>query len=137
VSQRAETDEMPGSEGARATLNAWTQAVASNRIDNVLQLYADDAVLVPTLSNEIHVTAAGRRRYFDFFLSRDVLSCTVDQEVVRMEPTRGTVAIGGIYTFRFRTEKGGEEAVAARFLFTFEAFDGRWLITGHHSSRCV
>jgi len=137
LGQRTEAGETPGFQGARASLNDWTQAVAANRIDDVLRLYAEDAVLVPTLSNEIHVTEDGRRRYFEFFLSRNVLGCTVEQEVIRMEPKHGTVAIGGIYTFRFHTEDGAEEAVSARFLFTFEELDGCWLITGHHSSRCV
>jgi hypothetical protein len=44
------------------------------------------------------------------------------------------VVIGGLYTFRFE-HQGREQAVPARFLFTFEEIDGQWLITGHHSSR--
>lgn len=124
-------------QGAHDALKLWTERVAADRIEEVLELYAEDAVLVPTLSNEIHVTEAGRRRYFEFLLSRNVLHCTVEQEVERIELNRGTVAIGGIYTFVFGKEDGKEEAVPARFLFTFEDIDGRWLITGHHSSRCV
>lgn len=135
--QLAHAREASGFDEARTALNRWTEAVTSNRIETVLTLYARDAVLVPTLSNEIHVTEAGRRSYFEFFLSRQVLGCTVEQEVVRADPAHGTVAIGGIYTFSFRTEDGGAEAVPARFLFTYAQIDGHWLITGHHSSRCV
>ena len=121
---------------ARSTLLKWTEAVASGRIEEILNLYAKDAILVPTLTNEIEVTEDGRRRYFEFFLSRGRASCSVDHEECRIDGHRGTVTIGGIYTFCFRSAEG-EETVPARFLFTFEELDARCLITGHHSSRCV
>ena len=115
LNQHVRADETSEFEGARTCLTRWTDAVAANRIENILLLYAEDAVLVPTLSNEIHATQDGRRRYFEFLLSRNVFGCTVEQEVIRTDPTRGTVAIGGIYTFRFRAEDGGEDLVSAGF----------------------
>ena len=123
-------------DGARATLTRWTEEVAAGRIEAILQLYAPDAILVPTLSNEIIVTEAGRRRYFEFFLSDGNPSCTVESEESRTARNLGTITIGGIYSFRF-PRATGEDIVPARFLFTFEELDAHWLITGHHSSRCV
>lgn len=123
-------------DGARATLMNWTHAVASGQVDEIVKLYATDAILVPTLSNEIVVSEYDRRRYFEFLLSRGCASCELDQEEFRIDRLRATVAIGGIYTFSFR-KTTGEEQVPARFLFTFEELNSRWLITGHHSSRCV
>ena len=122
--------------GAHATLVQWTEAVASGRVEKVLGLYAPDAILVPTLSNEIIVAEAGRRSYFEFFLSDGGPTCTVNCDTTRIDDKLGTVAIGGIYTFCF-PRPTGEETVPARFLFTFEELEGRWLITGQHSSRCV
>jgi len=110
--------------------------VASGQVDQILVLYAPGAILVPTLSNEIIVTENGRRRYFKFLLSDGSPTCTVEREVFRIDRNRGTVTIGGIYTFCF-PRLAGEETVPARFLFTFEELNARWLITGHHSSRCV
>lgn len=136
VVERDQAGEEPGFGGARSTLTKWTQAVASGRIDEILKLYAPDAILVPTLSNEIVVTDDDRRRYFEFFLSDGGPACTVDREEIRVDRSGGSVAIGGIYTFCF-SRPGGEETVPARFLFTFEELDARWLITGHHSSRYV
>ncbi|WP_419913704.1 nuclear transport factor 2 family protein [Hoeflea sp.] len=121
-------------DGARASLKQWTEAVVAGQIEAVLDLYAADAILVPTLSNEVIVEADGRRRYFEFFLGDGGPTCTVNREECRIDRERGTVAVGGIYTFRFR-RRTGEDTVPARFLFTFEEIDSRWLITGHHSSR--
>ncbi len=136
MTEHAQILEMGNIEGAQATLVRWRAAVATGRVDNVMALYASDAILVPTLSNEIIVTQDGRRNYFEFFLSDGGPTCTVDREELRINHKNGTVAIGGIYTFCFR-RSAGEESIPARFLFNFEEIDARWLITGHHSSRCV
>lgn len=123
-------------DGARTTLTRWTEAVAAGRIDAILPLYAPDAILVPTLSNEIVVTEHDRRKYFEFFLSDGGPDCAVERIVSRTDRKLGTATIAGIYAFRFH-RLSGEEIVPARFLFTFEEVNTRWLITGHHSSRCV
>ncbi|MEM7463608.1 MAG: nuclear transport factor 2 family protein [Pseudomonadota bacterium] len=136
MTEHAQILERDSFNGARATLIQWTEAVATGRVENVLALYASDAILVPTLANEIIVTQDGRRHYFEFFLSDGGPTCTIDREELRADYKNGTVAIGGIYTFNFR-RPAGEESVPARFLFNFEELDARWLITGHHSSRCV
>lgn len=122
--------------GAYATLTKWTKAVATGRIEDVLKLYADDAILVPTLSDDIVFSEDGRRRYFEFFLADSAPTCVVDQEKLRVNAHNGTIAIGGIYTFCFQRETVAE-TVAARFLFVFEKSCSDWLITGHHSSRCM
>lgn len=134
--EHVQTLEECSFDGARATLTKWTRAVASGQIEEILGLYAHDAILVPTLSNEIAVTQDGRRRYFEFFLSDGGPTCTVDSETFRSDRNRGTVTIGGIYTFCF-PRPTGEETVPARFLLNIEDLDAGGLITGHHSSRCI
>ncbi|OAG66731.1 DUF4440 domain-containing protein [Xanthomonas floridensis] len=114
----------------------WTETVGRRDIEAVLALYAPDAILVPTLSDDIRGRDADRRAYFAAFLAADGLSCGVTVQKKRVSAKLGTVVIGGLYTFVF--ERGDvSEPVHARFLFTFEEIDGRWLITGHHSSRCL
>lgn len=136
LAERAQQLQEPRYRGARSTLVNWTEAVAAGQIEGILKLYAPDAVLVPTLSNEIVFSEDDRRRYFEFFLSDGVPSCEIKRYEVRIDQQNSTVLIGGIYCFVF-PRKSGEEKVPARFLFTFEEFGTRWLITGHHSSRCV
>lgn len=136
------TSEFPGEEleealvlnGARDALFRWADVISSGRVDDVLGLYAPDAILVPTLSNEIGAAEEERRRYFEFFLSGGNPRCTIDRYKSRVSRKLGTVVIGGLYSFRFPRDTG-DETVAARFLFTFEEIGAHWLITGHHSSR--
>lgn len=131
---RADRSEASCLAAARHALFQWAEIVSSGNVDDVLSLYAHDAILVPTLSDEIGDRDDERRRYFQEFLSNENLRCTITTQKKRVSQKLGTVVIGGLYTFRFRRD-GLEQTVPARFPFTFEEIDGRWLITGHHSSR--
>ena len=119
--------------GAREALFCWARVVGSGNIEDVLALYAGDAILVPTLSDYIGEKEDERRRYFETFLSRGVKSCEIIVQKKRVSHKLGTVVIGGLYAFQFSRD-GVESTASARFLFTFEEIDGRWMITGHHSS---
>ncbi|MCX2887676.1 MULTISPECIES: nuclear transport factor 2 family protein [Pseudomonas] len=119
--------------GAKAALYQWAATVATRDVDQVLALYASDAILVPTLSNQVRDCADSRRNYFDNFLSNDGLVCDIKVFKKRVSRKLGTVVVGGLYTFVYR-DKGQQRVVPARFLFTFERIDDQWLITGHHSS---
>ncbi|KAB7770854.1 SgcJ/EcaC family oxidoreductase [Xanthomonas maliensis] len=116
-------------------LSRWADTVGRRDIEAVLALYAPDAILVPTLSDAIRGRDDDRRAYFTSFLAADGLSCDITVQKKRVSAKLGTVVIGGLYTFTFE-RNGVSASVPARFLFTFEEIDGRWLITGHHSSRC-
>jgi hypothetical protein len=120
--------------GAQKALLHWAETIARRDVAEVMALYAVDAILVPTLSNDIGEYEHERRRYFETFLANDGLRCEVTIQKKRISQKLGTVVIGGLYTFTFRRQ-GAEHVVPARFLFTFENINGRWLITGHHSSR--
>ncbi|WP_060481014.1 nuclear transport factor 2 family protein [Pseudomonas sp. NBRC 111119] len=125
--------EMACLAGAKAALYRWAETVATRDVDKVLALYAADAILVPTLSNLVRDCDDSRRNYFENFLANDGLVCDIQVFKKRVSRKLGTVVVGGLYTFVYRD--GGEHCtVPARFLFTFERIDERWLITGHHSS---
>lgn len=119
---------------ARKALMRWAEIVSSGELEGLLALYASDAILVPTMEDEVGGHADERRAYFESFLANPNLRCHIDSLRKRISHKLGTVVVGGHYTFTF--EKGDvEQTVPARFLFTFEEIDGTWLITGHHSSR--
>lgn len=128
------SDAAPLLAAARRALYRWAEVISSGRVEDLLALYASDAILVPTVSDEIGSQPPDLRRYFDAFLACDGMQCTIGAEKERVSRKLGTVVIGGLYEFRFR-RAGVEQVVPARFLFTFEEIDGQWLITGHHSSR--
>ncbi|MEH3024382.1 MAG: DUF4440 domain-containing protein [Pseudomonas oryzihabitans] len=120
--------------GAKAALHTWAATVATRDVEAILGLYAPDAILVPTLSNEVRDNEESRREYFRNFLANDGLVCDVQIFKKRVSSKLSTVVVGGLYVFHYRD---GDQVISvpARFLFTFEQIDGRWLITGHHSSR--
>lgn len=119
--------------GAKAALYRWAATVAARDVDKVLGLYAPDAILVPTLSNQVRDCDDGRRNYFENFLANDGLVCDIQVFKKRVSRKLGTVVVGGLYTFVYR-DNGAQRVVPARFLFTFECINDEWLITGHHSS---
>ncbi|MBD8909545.1 DUF4440 domain-containing protein [Methylorubrum zatmanii] len=121
---------------AGKVLLRWAETVGTRNVDAVLALYAPDAILVPTMSDDIRGREDDRRRYFESFLDNDGISCGITVQKKRVSRKLGTVVIGGLYSFQIRRD-GTETVVPARFLFTFEEIDGRWLITGHHSSKAI
>jgi hypothetical protein len=120
--------------GAEEALRNWATTISGRNVAEVMALYAVDAILVPTLSNDIGEYEHERRRYFETFLANEGLRCEIAVQKKRISRKLSTVVIGGLYTFTF-LRQGVQHEVPARFLFTFENIDGRWLITGHHSSR--
>lgn len=121
---------------ASKLLLTWAETVGTRNVDAVLSLYARDAILVPTLSDDVRDGEHDRRHYFESFLDNDGISCGITVQKSRVSRRLGTVVIGGLYTFQI-TRDGETPEVPARFLFTFEEIEGRWLITGHHSSKAV
>lgn len=131
-----ETAARPHLAAARNALFRWAEAVSCGKLEELLALYADDAILVPTMADDIGGHGDERRTYFESFLANPGLTCRIDSLRKRISHKLGTVVVGGHYTFRFERQ-GRPRIVPARFLFTFEEVHGAWLITGHHSSRFV
>jgi len=134
VEDESQGESARGLRAASDALHRWAEILSAGRIDDLLALYAPDAILVPTLSDAIRDREDGRRRYFENFLADGTPRCTIDHESPRISGKLSTVVIGGIYTFTFQRD-GRRDQVPARFLFTYEQIQDRWLITGHHSSR--
>ncbi|MGM0486058.1 MAG: SgcJ/EcaC family oxidoreductase [Planctomycetota bacterium] len=105
----------------------WNVALKTGKPSNVVSLYAETAVLLPTASNQVRDTPALIEDYFKHFLERGP-SGRIDQSHVRMF---GGIAINsGVYTFRFSSG----ESMQARYTFVYQSLDGQWLIVEHHSS---
>lgn len=118
----------------RESLLRWAEVVSSGHLEDLLALYASDAILVPTMADEVGGRADERRAYFESFLANPNLRCRIDTLRKRISHKLGTVVVGGHYTFTYG-HGDAEQTLPARYLFTFEEIDGAWLITGHHSSR--
>ncbi|KAA0015293.1 DUF4440 domain-containing protein [Salinicola corii] len=119
---------------ASRTLERWAIAVSRGEKETLLSLYAEDAILVPTVANDVRDTRHERQRYFDSFLANEALTCELGDYSRRVSRKLGTVVVGGHYVFSYLL-KGETVTIPARFLFTFEEIQGEWKITGHHSSQ--
>lgn len=122
----------------QGALDGWLTAVASHDPTRVAALYdLDSAVLLPTLSPEVHDKPEERMAYFKMFLAKPDLKGTLNETHIRpISETAGVTS--GIYTFTFKDASGKTQSVPARFSFTFvKEGDGdaaKWLILDHHSS---
>ncbi|MFG6177944.1 nuclear transport factor 2 family protein [Halomonas sp. THAF12] len=119
---------------ATRTLERWAIAVSRGEKETLLSLYAEDAILVPTVANDVRDNRLARQAYFDDFLAKEALTCELGEFSRRVSRKLGTVVIGGHYTFGHLLN-GEMITIPARFLFTFEEIVGEWKITGHHSSQ--
>ena len=110
-----------------ALFDQWNRAVQDGDSGKVADLYAPDAILLPTLSNRVRRSRAEIMDYFDHFLARGP-SGRIDESDIRVF---GQIAINsGIYTFTFRDES----SAPARFTFVYHWNGEHWMIVEHHSS---
>lgn len=115
---------------AEELFERWNQALKSGDAKRVSQCYAEDAVLLPTVSNVPRLSRSEIEDYFEHFLQKKPLG-KVDQRNVKLGCNKITDA--GIYTFQV-IDAGKRESVPARYTFVYENRDGKWLIAHHHSS---
>ncbi|MCH8551091.1 MAG: SgcJ/EcaC family oxidoreductase [Natronospirillum sp.] len=115
-------------EEIRALFDDWNRALATLDPDNVVALYAPDAVLLPTVSNRVRTDHEGIRDYFSEFLGLQPQG-TVQESHVRLH---GDIALhSGVYLFHMGAT-GAD--VRARFTFAYRHDGTRWQIIEHHSS---
>ena len=108
---------------------AWDAALRTRDPDTVVALYAPDAVLLPTFSNQVRRSPEAIRSYFVKFLGRGP-SASVEDGSVRVY---GDVAVhSGVYAFAFTS--GPLREARARFTFVYRRDHDAWRIVEHHSS---
>jgi len=106
----------------------WNEALATGNPDAVTALYAEDAILLPTVSNKVRHNHEEIRDYFVAFLAKNPQG-VIDEANVRF--LADNLAINsGVYTFTFRNG----DRVTARFTYLYRVVDGEWKIAEHHSS---
>jgi len=111
-----------------ALFDGWNAALLTGDANVVADRYAQDAILLPTVSNKPRLTRAERIDYFDHFLEGKP-SGAIDMR--RIYSGCNVAVDAGLYTFSF---KANGRQVHARYTYTYR-WDGRqWLITSHHSS---
>ena len=111
-----------------ALFEEWNGALATLDPDTVTAMYAADAVLLPTVSNQVRHNHVGIRDYFVNFLQKSPQGVINESNVHILSDSHATNS--GVYTFTF----GDGSAVTARFSYLYVATEAGWKILQHHSS---
>ncbi|MBU1329643.1 MAG: SgcJ/EcaC family oxidoreductase [Gammaproteobacteria bacterium] len=109
----------------------WNAALQSGDSAKVTALYAENAVLQPTVSNRVRVNHAEIQDYFDHFLQAKPVGTINMREIRQVGPDAAIDS--GVYTFAL-TQDGKVRNVQARYTFVYQKVAGEWKILKHHSS---
>ncbi|MFI2200400.1 SgcJ/EcaC family oxidoreductase [Streptomyces sp. NPDC020192] len=111
----------------------WNAALRTGDAEKVADLYAKDAVLLPTVSNRIRTDHAGIVDYFEHFLQNKPVGKKIETIVNVLN--RNSALDTDLYQFTLTDPKtGAKKVVKARYTYEYEKRDGAWLIVNHHSS---
>jgi uncharacterized protein (TIGR02246 family) len=121
----------PKEEVAAATAQ-WATKFVDDNPDQILTLYAPDAVLWGTLSPTVRQEPAALREYFvAAFKVLPGHRVSFGEQLIRVY---GKTAINtGYYTFSY-VKDGETKTIPARYSFVYVKTDRGWLIVDHHSS---
>ena len=127
-SQRPGRDDRADVEAAT---QRWISAFNRKSTDDIVALYAPDAVFLGTSSPVLRDSAALVRDYFKGLanLGNSVMA-TADHRI----QVFGDTAVSSGYYSRTSTDDGNTTLSHARFTFVYARRHGSWLIVAHHSS---
>lgn len=112
----------------------WANCVNQGRLDDVITLYHDSAVLMPTFSPHALKTEEALRDYFTLLSSRENLRVTLHEKTLNCLPTgEQTYVVNGVYDFKFSVD---DDLLTFPSRFTFVIDLGKESpILHHHSSQ--
>lgn len=110
-----------------ALFDRWNASLKTGDPQKVAETYLSDAVLLPTVSNQVRLTDAERVDYFKHFLEKKPVG-HIDSRTIRIGCNKAIDT--GTYTFTF----DDNSKVSARYTFTYAWTGDEWKISSHHSS---
>ncbi|OQD52999.1 DUF4440 domain-containing protein [Streptomyces phaeoluteigriseus] len=128
-----ERSPKPAKKQIASLFDTWNAALRTGDPDEVADLYAENAVLLPTVSNEVRTDRAGIVDYFEHFLANKPVGEKV-RTIVNVLDDDSAIDTG-VYAFTLTDPDTGEKRVVeARYTYEYEKRDGTWKIVNHHSS---
>ncbi len=98
-------------------LKKWMNSINEADVEQLLTLYNENAVLIPTFSNRLLSTPARIREYFEKLGAREELSIALHEKTLIIQPTQQEMyAMCGIYCWRFAVD-GELLSFEARFSY--------------------
>lgn len=125
---RTENCQAVTEEQVAGLFDRWNQSLATGDPAKVVANYAENSILLPTVSNKPRLTPGEKEDYFHHFLEKKPAG-KIDMRVIQLGCNYAVDA--GLYTFTFGTNGA---TVAARYTFTYRWDGKQWLISSHHSS---
>jgi uncharacterized protein (TIGR02246 family) len=121
----------PSKKEIAALFDNWNETLRTGGPHDMALLYAEDGVLLPTVSNQVRSNRVEIADYFEHFLQLHPRGVINEQHIDVLDAN--TAVNSGVYTFD--VVKGGQPTfVVARYSFLYEKVGGKWLIKSHHSS---
>ena len=115
-------------------LEQWMKAVNDGNVENLLSLYDNEAVLIPTFSNRLLNTPEKLRDYFEKLGSREELSIALHEKTLIIQELGNQIySLSGIYNWRFAVD-GELLNFEARFSYLID-ISKQNPILHHHSSQ--
>ncbi|MEV8431516.1 SgcJ/EcaC family oxidoreductase [Streptomyces sp. HUAS 31] len=128
------SEKKPNKKEIAGLFDQWNRALATGDPEQVADLYAKDAVLLPTVSNKVRVDRAGIVDYFEHFLANKPVGTKIETHVNVLD--RDSAIDTGVYEFALTDPATGEKStVEARYTYAYEKRGGEWFIVNHHSSK--
>ncbi|MDQ0600150.1 uncharacterized protein (TIGR02246 family) [Streptomyces canus] len=116
-----------------AQFDGWNKALQTGDAQRVADRYADDAVLLPTVSNKVRSDRTSRVDYFEHFLLNKPVGKKIETHINILDNNSALDA--GVYEFTLTDpDTGAKRVVEARYTFEYEKRNGEWKIVTHHSS---
>ena len=113
-------------------LKIWIDLVSCQDIDAVVDLYAEDGLLLGTFSDEIREGKGKIKEYFQFFLAKKPKASIVESKT--HITSDNSLTISGFYDFEVDGSDRVRELAHARFTFVFQKRGNNFKILSHHSS---
>ncbi|MGW1613197.1 SgcJ/EcaC family oxidoreductase [Streptomyces sp. NPDC002285] len=127
-------DGKPGKKQIAGLFDQWNRTLQTGDPEKVADLYASDAVLLPTVSNEVRADHAAIVDYFEHFLANKPVGKKIETHINVLDNNSAIDA--GTYQFTLTDpETGARSVVEARYTYAYEKRGGEWLIVNHHSSK--
>ncbi|MEA5513066.1 SgcJ/EcaC family oxidoreductase [Nodularia sp. UHCC 0506] len=108
----------------------WNRSLQTGDPNLVTQNYARNAILLPTVSNQVRRNHEEIQDYFVKFLALQPVG-KINYSSIRLYC--GVAIDSGIYTFT-TVNNGQTQEVQARYTFVYNRVGNQWLIAEHHSS---
>lgn len=110
----------------------WNDALQTKDPKKAVELYAENATFLPTVSEEFKKGQSGVEEYFKHFLEKNPAGEIIQEEAQILGDD--CYLHSGMYNFEIGPDDN-RQVIEARFSFVWKRDDqGEWKIVHHHSS---